>query len=105
MTHARLHQLAGLALVVGAVGFTAHVALRSWATAGVEPTIFARQIEWLSINALGTLGAIAVLFALPVLYARFAKPSGRFGLAGVVLLAVAWLFFGVFLSLYGLLIL
>lgn len=105
MARKHLNRIAGLALVLGAVGFALHLALRSFVTAGVEPSVFARQSEWISINALGALGAIVVLLALPALYARIGATSGRLGLIGVVLISVAWLFFGVFLSLYGLLIL
>src|SRR5688572_8300199 len=105
MTKTRLQRIAGLGLVVGALGFAAYVGLRAVVTAGGEPTVFARQLPWAAINALGLLGAIVVLLALPALYARVANATGTAGLAGVVLLAVAWLFFGVFLSFYGLLIL
>jgi hypothetical protein len=46
-----------------------------------------------------------VLMGLPAMYARMAAPVGRLGLLGVVLIAIAWTFFGVFLSLYAALLL
>jgi hypothetical protein len=50
------------------------------------------------------LGAVLVLLGLPAMYARMAGQTGWLGLAGVVLIALAWLFFGVFLSLYSVLV-
>jgi hypothetical protein len=50
------------------------------------------------------VGAALVLLGLPALYARLAGPLGSLGLVGVVLVALAWMFFGVFLSLYAVLI-
>ena len=98
-------QLGGLGLLVGAATFVVHVLLRSLATAGVEPEVFALRGSWIPINALGVLGAILVLLGLPGLYARIASATGLLGLLGVVSIAIAWLFFGVFLSLYSVLIL
>jgi hypothetical protein len=46
-----------------------------------------------------------VLLGLPGLYAWIAGPAGLPGLIGVALLATAWCFFGVFLSLYSVLVL
>jgi hypothetical protein len=45
-----------------------------------------------------------VSLGLPAMYARVADSSGRIGLIGIVLIAVAWMFFGVFLSFYGALV-
>lgn len=105
MTGIRVHRIAGLGLVAGATVFVAHIVLRSIVTAGVEPAVFARQQSWVPINALGLVGAVLVLLGLPAMYARLANAAGLPGLAGVALVAVAWLFFGVFLSLYAALIL
>jgi hypothetical protein len=57
------------------------------------------------INVLGFVGAMLVLMGLPAMYVRAAAPAGLLGVVGVVLIAVAWTFFGVFLSLYGALVL
>lgn len=105
MTAPPIQRAAGLGLSSGALLFVAHIVLRSVVTAGVEPAVFATRSSWVSINALGLAGAVLVLLSLPAMYARLASPIGLMGLVGVTLLAVAWLFFGVFLSLYGLLIL
>jgi hypothetical protein len=61
-------------------------------TAGADASSFAQQSPWVAINALGLVGAVLVLLGLPALYARMAAASGRLGLAGAVLIAVAWLF-------------
>jgi hypothetical protein len=105
MTAPSIQRAAGLGLSIGAVLFVAHIVLRSLVTAGVEPAVFATRASWVPINALGVAGAVLVLLALPAMYAHLAAPSGRIALVGVALVAVAWLFFAVFLSLYGMLIL
>lgn len=105
MTAPPIQRAAGLGLSIGAILFVAHIVLRSLVTAGAEPSVFATRAPWMLINALGLAGAVLVLLSLPAMYARLAGPSGLAGLVGVALVAVAWLFFGVFLSLYGLLVL
>jgi hypothetical protein len=105
MTHSQLYRASGIALLVGAVAFVFHLTMRSLLTAGVVPTSFAAHGLWVPINSLGLAGAVLVLLALPGLYTRTASVTGRLGLLGVVLIAVAWLFFGVFLSLYAVLLL
>ena len=104
MTSAQLFRLSGLALVVGAVAFSIHLAARSVMTSGSDPVTFAREGLWVSVNGLGATGAALVLLGLPGLYARMALTAGLTGLVGVVLLALAWSFFGLFLSLYGMLL-
>jgi hypothetical protein len=105
MSSSQLSRVSGLGLLVGSVAFVVHVVLRSLITAGVDPASFAKHGLWVPINALGLIGAVLVLLGLPALYARVAAVTGRLGLAGVVLLAVAWMFFGLFLSLYAMLLL
>jgi hypothetical protein len=105
MTGARLFRITGSGLLAGAMLFIVHVVLRSLITAGVDPASFAKADSWVPINILGVVGAALVLLGLPVLYVWIAGPAGILGLIGVALLAMAWLFFGVFLSLYGVLVL
>jgi hypothetical protein len=57
------------------------------------------------VNALGALGAALVLLGLPAVYARMAGQGGLPGLIGFALIEVSWMFFGLFLSLYGALVL
>ena len=57
------------------------------------------------VNALGALGAALVLLGLPAVYARMAGEGGIPGLVGFALIEVSWMFFGLFLSLYGALVL
>ena len=76
MTSHRIHQIARLGLLAGAILFALHLVLRSFLTAGVEPTEFARQVGWVPLNVLGVGGAVLVLFALPAVYARVRAPSG-----------------------------
>src|SRR6188768_410557 len=105
MTTSQIHRVRGLGLLIGAIAFVVRVALRSLITSGVDPTIFARHALWVPINTLGLLGAVMVLLGLPAMHAGIAAPTGRLALVGTALIAVAWVFFGVFLSLYGVLVL
>jgi hypothetical protein len=104
VTGTRLFQIGGLGLFVGAVAFVLHVVLRSVLTAGVDPAVSAQVGLWVPVNALGALGAALVLLGLPAVYARVAGQGGLPGLVGIALIASAWMFFGVFLSLYGALV-
>jgi hypothetical protein len=104
MTSLRLYRISGLGLAIGAALFIVHVIARSMVTAGLEPSASAMQSLWMPINALGVVGAMLVSLGLPAMYARVADSSGRMGLIGIVLIAVAWMFFGVFLSFYGALV-
>jgi hypothetical protein len=105
VTGTRLYGIGGFGLFVGAVAFVLHVVLRSVLTAGVDPAVSAQAGLWVPVNALGALGAALVLLGLPAAYARMA-PQGRLpGLVGFALIEVSWMFFGLFLSLYGALVL
>jgi hypothetical protein len=104
MTISQLFRISGLALVLGAAVFIVHLVLRSVVTAGADPATVPVGSLWAPINLLGVIGAWLVLIALPIMYAWLAGPTGRLGLAGVALIALAWMFLGVFLSLYGLLV-
>jgi hypothetical protein len=106
MTSTHLFRISGLALLVGAVAFIVHIVLRSVITAagGGDPVTFAKQGLWVPTNAIGVVGAALVLLGLPVLYAWMAGQTGLLGLLGVVLIALAWMFFGLFLSLYSTLV-
>jgi hypothetical protein len=101
----RLFRIGGLLVFVGAVAFVFHVVLRSVLTAGVDPAVSAQAGLWVPLNALGALGAALVLLGLPALYARMAGEGGMPGLVGFALVEVSWMFFGLFLSLYGALVL
>ena len=105
MTSRQFYRISGCGLVVGAVTFVIHVVLRSVITAGSDPVTFAKEDFRVPINALGVIGAALVLVGLPVMYAWMAGPTGLLGLVGVALIALAWMFFGVFLSLYSVLVL
>lgn len=105
MSHSQLLRISGLSLPAGAVVFIIHIVLRSIVTAGSAPASFAQQSAWAPISALGVLGALLVLVGLPGMYAWKMMRFGVSGLIGVVLIAVAWLFIGLFLSLYSALIL
>jgi len=105
MSGPRLSGIGGLLVVVGAVAFGVHLVVRSILTAGVEPAVSAQGTLWLPINALGALGAALVLLGLPAVYAPLAGRGGRSGLIGFALIELSWTFFGLFLSLYGVLVL
>ena len=104
MNNRQIGRSSGVAVLIGAAAFAVHIVLRSVIAAGGEPVDYAPTAPWLAVNALGVLGAGLVLLGLPALYGRMAGAAGKSGLAGIVLLALAWLFFGWFLSLYALLV-
>jgi hypothetical protein len=104
MTSSQLFRISGSALVGGAVAFIVHIVARSVMTAGPDLTTAAREGLWVPINTLGVIGAALVLLGLPAMFARMAGLTGFPGLIGVVLIALAWMFFGVFLSLYSVLV-
>ena len=104
MTISQYYRISGLLILIGAITFIFHIVLRSLVTAGLDPSTFAKQDLWVPINALGVVGSALVLLGLPVLYAKMAGPTGLLGLLGVVLIAIAWMFLGVFLSLYSVLV-
>lgn len=103
MTSVQPCRASGLAGLTGAVLFTIHVVARSavTASAGGMTIAFAADDLWVPINALGMVGAVLVLLGLPAMYARMAGSSGWLGLAGMSLLVIGWLFFGLFLSFYS----
>lgn len=105
VTGTRLSKIGGLLVFVGAVAFVLHVVLRSVLSAGVDPAVSAQAGLWVPVNALGALGAALVLLGLPAVYARMAGEGGMPGLVGFALIEVSWMFFGLFLSLYGALVL
>ena len=105
MTSFRLLRISGFSLVAGAVTFVLHVVLRSVITAGPNPAAFAKHGAWVPVQVLGVVGAVLVLLGLPGMYARMAAPFGLPGLIGIVLLAAAWMFVALFLSLYSALVL
>lgn len=104
MTIAQFYRISGLGILIGAIVFVVHLVLRSLVTAGVDPATFAQKGLWIPINVLGVAGAALVLLGLPVLYAKLADATGWLGWLGVVLIALAWMFFGLFLSLYSVLV-
>lgn len=105
VTGPRLFRIGGLLVFVGAVAFVLHVVLRSVLTAGVDPAVSAQADLWVLVNALGALGAALVLLGLPAVYTRMAGQGGLPGLVGFALIGVSWMFFCLFLSLYGALVL
>lgn len=105
MTSAQLFRLSGLGLLAGAITFAAHVVLRSLITAGTDPAAVALDGSWAPVSMLGVAGAVLVLLGLPAVGARLAPTAGLPAIVGTTLLAMAWMFFGLFLSLYGLLVL
>lgn len=103
MTGLQLGRAGGLQVVVGAGSFVVHIVARSLLTAGVDPVSFARHALWAPTNALGVVGAVLIVVGLPAVYASLSV--GVMSLVGVLLVALAWSFFGVFLSLYAALVL
>ena len=104
MTNRQLRRAGGLALVIGAIAFIVHTVLRSVITAGADPATSAREWLWILINVTGVIGAVLVVLGMPVLYGRITGSPSMTDI-GVTLLAAAWMFFGLFLSLYAVLVL
>jgi len=104
VTGTRLSGIGGLLVFVGAVAFVLHVVLRSMLTTGADPAVSAQAGLWVPVNALGALAAALVLLGLPAVYARMAGEGDLPGLVGFALIEVSWAFFGLFLSLYGALV-
>jgi hypothetical protein len=100
-----IFRMSGFSLISGAVVFVLHIILRSMVTAGPDATTFAKESLWVPINMLGIVGVVLVLLGLPAMYARSSVRFGMAGFIGIVLLAVAWMFVGLFLSLYSAVIL
>jgi hypothetical protein len=107
MTSVQLVRASGLAVLTGAVLFTIHIVARSaiTASAGGITIAFTNHGLWVPINALGVIGAVLVLVGMPAMYARMASSSALLGLIGVGLIALGWLFFGLFLSFYSMVVL
>lgn len=99
-----LAKVAGFALASGAIAFDMYVVARSVLTAGLDPAVAARRIAWVPVSALGVAGATLVLIGLPALYPELEESAEWPALVGVALTAVGYLFFGFFLSLFGLLV-
>lgn len=91
-------------MLIGGAAFGLYVAARSLLTAGVDPATSARATLWVPVNALGFLGAALVLLGLPAILTRPALSGSWRAPVGVALVALAWMLFGLFLSLYGALI-
>ncbi|HMQ52363.1 MAG TPA: hypothetical protein PKE64_25740 [Anaerolineae bacterium] len=104
MTITQFYRISGVGMLIGGIAFVIHLVLRSLVTAGLDPATVAQQSLWAPINFLGVVGAALMLLGLPVLYAKLAGATGWLGWLGVVLIALAWMFFGLFLSLYSLLV-
>ena len=103
MTYRQLYRIGGLVLLIGASAFIVHTVLRSLITAGPDPATSAQAEFWIPVNILGVIGAVLVLLGLPVLYGRVAGTASVTDV-GITLLAAAWMFFGLFLSLYAVLV-
>lgn len=91
-------------LVTGAVLFIVHLLARSAITAEMAPLAFLTHPLWVPINVLGAIGAALVVLGLPVMYSRLTRWGGSSSVVGVVLLSAAWLFLGLFVSVYAALV-
>jgi hypothetical protein len=100
-------RLSGFALVTGAIASIVQLVARSilTAAAGGTTATFATYSLWVPINALGAIGAALLIFGLSGLYASLAERDDRLGLIGSVLIGLAWMVLGVFLSLYSMIVL
>jgi hypothetical protein len=101
MTSLQLNRLSGFALLVGM--------FLSVVSAVVSGVLFPDSTDTASatnpLNALlsliGVVGTVLALLGLPAMYARGAREGGLVWLAGVVLIAITGMLFGIFLGLMG----
>lgn len=105
MTNAQFLRGSGFSLMAGAGLFVGYTVLRSVFTARPDPATVVLDGLWVPLNVLGVLGAVLVLLGLPAVAAVIARSGSMLGSIGLALLATSWMFFGLFLSLYGLLVL
>ncbi len=101
MSTSSMVRVSGLGLVAGSGAFSVYILLLSFVTSGPHLAHVATTSAWLPLTLFGLAAACTVLAGLPGSYARIAGRAGALGFAGVVLVGVAWSFFGVFLSLYA----
>ncbi len=91
-------------LLAGAATFIVHLVARSVITAFMDPIAFTKHPLWVPINALGIVGAALVILGLPAAYTQLLRAGGLLSVTGVVLVSVAWMFLGLFVSLYAALV-
>jgi len=104
MTVSQFFRISGLGVLIGGIAFAVHIVSRSLVTAGVDPATVAKHDLWVPINALGAVGAALLLLGLPAVSAAMARRAGVLAVLGVMLIVLAWMFFGLFLSLYSVLV-
>ena len=103
MSGAQLFRLSGLVLVVGAIA-----ALVGNGGTGIlfpdngNPT-YALSPLYVPLNLLALVGTILLLLGLPGLYASRSREAGALGLAGIVLIALTGMMFGIFFGLFAVL--
>src|SRR5437588_6148229 len=98
MTGEQLVRMSGLGLVAGAaLSFLAVLATTVLYSGDLNTA--ATQPGWVVFNLLEFVGVALLLLGLPVLAVASAGPAGRTGVAGIVLIFVTGLLFGVFLPL------
>jgi hypothetical protein len=97
----QLYKLSGLSLILGAVlSFVAGL-LGAILFVGNDPTPYAGNALFVPINLISAAGGALLVLGLPGMYGRYAGGLGVVGLIGMLLIFVAGLMFGVFLNLFG----
>ena len=99
--------LSGFTLMAGAGIFVIHLLGRSvlTAAAGGNTAMFATASLWTATSGLGAIGAGLVILGLSGIFADLANSHDLRGLLGSVLIALAWMVLGLFLSLYSMIVL
>lgn len=101
----RLLRISGFGLLAGSVAFVLQVVLRSVITAGLDPAVFAKHGAWVRSRCVAWWAPYWCSGDCQECMPGWPAPFGLPGLIGIVLLAAAWMFVALFLSLYSALVL
>ena len=103
MTSAQIYRVSGLALVTGAILSVISSVLDGVLFPMNDPSAAMNPLN-VALSAIGVVGTVLALLGLPGIYARSARQGGTLWLAGVVLIAITGMLFGVFMGLMGTLV-
>src|SRR2546425_12849109 len=104
MSSSQAFRLAGFALVVGAAVSFVSSLLNTLLFQGNDPTPYAGNPLFVPLNILSVLGTALLLLGLPALYLSRPEGWGVLGLIGIVLVFATGVMFGVFFSLFSVLL-
>ena len=104
MTTLQLHRMSGFALLLGMVLSTVSSIASTVIFPDSQSVAAATSPLNIWLGVVGVIGSILGLLGLPGMYARAAREGGLTWLAGVILVGITGMLFGVFLGLMGALV-